>query len=306
MRAVRCRRVTAMCVALTMLVVLALSGCTGAGSSDGSGHVQLTIGSKNDVDGQLLATMYSLLLRGRGYNVTERIPLGQTNVLDTAIKSGAIDMYPEFTGTALTLLNLPATRNSQHAYDQVKSAYENQFQITWLAPAYKLNDGYGLCTSRENAARYHLATLADLAPIAGSLTVAQQQDAAQILAPVEAAYGIHFKSTVQISEPLSFAAVQSGHAQVNECYTTDPSIQASSFVLLADTRNAFPVYNPAPLIRDEILRQSPAIATTLSPLQASLTTDTITALIRQVSVEHQSVEAVARGFLQEQQLLPSP
>lgn len=289
-----------MLAGIALLAMLALAACAPGGRVGGG----IIVGSKNDADGQLLAAMYALLLEQQGYQVTRRIPLGQTNVLDAAIKSGAIDLYPEFTGTALTLLNLPATQDGQRAYQQVKDAYQRQFQITWLAPAYGLNDGYGLCTSQANADRYHLRTLADLAPVASGLTIAQQQDAGPVLAPVATAYGIRFKSAVHMSEQLTFAAVQRGDAQVNACYTTDPAIAANHFVLLADPLGAFPVYNPAPIVRSQVLKQSPAIATALAPLAEHLTTETMSGLIKRVSSDHQPVEEVARSYLRQTGLLP--
>lgn len=283
-----------MLLIVIVLSVLALPACAPAfGNSQ-----TLTIASKNDADGQLLATMYALLLEQNGYTVTARIPLGQTNVLDAAIKSGAVDIYPEFTGTALALLNLPTTQDAHKAYEQVKAAYQSQFQITWLEPAYQLNDGYALCTSRDVADRHQLHSLTDLAPVAGQLVLAQQEDAAAVLAPVEARYGIHFKRAEYMSETLSFGAVEQGSAQVNVCYTTDPAIEAHHFVLLADPLSAFPVYNPAPIVRSQVLQRSPAIAATLNPLAERLTTATMGALIRRASVDHQSVDTVAREFLE--------
>ena len=100
-----------MLFAVIVLCALAPAACT-PGFADSQA---LTVGSKNDADGQLLAAMYALLLKQKGYSVTTRIPLGQTNVLDTAIKSGAIDIYPEFTGTALTLLHQPSTHDAHAA-----------------------------------------------------------------------------------------------------------------------------------------------------------------------------------------------
>ena len=83
-----------------------------------------------------------------GYTVTQKIPLGQTPVLDAAIKSGAIDIYPEFTGTSLTVYKLPQTSDPQQAFQSVSSYYESNFKLTWLDAAYGLNDSYGICTSQ--------------------------------------------------------------------------------------------------------------------------------------------------------------
>jgi osmoprotectant transport system permease protein len=131
-------------------------------STAGAG-IKLTIGSKNDPDGQLLAEMYSLLLANQGFNVTTKLALGQTTVLDAAIKSGAVDIYPEFTGTGLSLGKLPNTTDPMTAYNEVKSYYEQQFHITWLDAAFGLNDSYGYCTSKANASKFHLSSIGDLA-----------------------------------------------------------------------------------------------------------------------------------------------
>jgi glycine betaine/choline ABC-type transport system substrate-binding protein len=133
-------------------------------STAGAG-ISLTIGSKNDPDGQLLAEMYSLLLANQGFNVTTKLALGQTPVLSAAIKSGTIDMYPEFTGTGLSIGNLPNTTDPQTAYNEVKTYYEQQLHITWLDAAFNLNDSYGYCTSKANASKYHLQNIGDLAKL---------------------------------------------------------------------------------------------------------------------------------------------
>ena len=146
---------------------LQAQGLLASPGTSGNG-INITIGSKNDEDGQLLAEMYSLLLANQGFNVTTKLALGQTPVLDAAIKSGQIDIYPEFNGTALGIYKLQTTTDPTTAYNEAKSYYEQQFHITWLAPAYGLNDSYGYCTSQANATKYKLQTIGDLAkPLAG-------------------------------------------------------------------------------------------------------------------------------------------
>jgi len=281
-------------------------GTTGSPvSSVAPQDVKITIGSKLDVDGQLNAEMYALLLENQGYKVTTKLGLGQTPVLDSAIKSGAIDMYPEFTGTALSLLNLPPTQDANKAYQDVKSAYETQFQLTWLDPALDLNDSYAICTSKDVANKRNLTSLDDIVPIADQLTLATQQDGMDAaVTPVQTAYNVKFKKVVQISEQLGFSAVEKGDADLNVCYTTDPNIIVHDFVVLKDTKNVFPIYNPAPVVRDDLMQKAPGIVTVLNPLQTKLTTDTMVDLIKQVSVDHKSIQDVAKAFLQQQGLLP--
>ncbi len=276
-----------------------------AGSStSGAKNVKPTIGSKLDVDGQLNAEMYALLLQDKGYSVTTKLGLGQTPVLDQAIKSGSIDIYPEFTGTAITTMKLQPTQDAKQAYQEVKAAYEDRFKLTMLDPAYQLNDSYAICTSQDVAKKYSLNTLDDLKPVAGKLSIAAQQDGIDAAVnPVQDGYGLQFAKVVQISEQLSFDAVKKGDVDLNVCYTTDPAILVNNFVVLKDTKNVFPIYNPAPLVRDQVLQQAPDIATTLNALQPHLTTDVMVNLIKQVSIDHKSVEEVARAFLQQEGLI---
>jgi len=293
--------------ALLLVALVAIAGCGTSASTSGKpgSGVKVTVGSKNDADSQLLGSMYALLLENAGYTVTQKIPLGQTPVLDAAIKSGAIDIYPEFTGTSLTVYKLPQTSDPQQAYQSVASYYESTFKLTWLNAAYGLNDSYGICTSQANAAKYHLSSLDDLVAQSGKLVLATQDDGvAAAEQPVEKGYNITFKSVVKITEQLSFGAVTKGDADLNVCYTTDPNIVTNNFVVLKDTKNVFPVYNPAPVVRDELLSKSPAIKATLNPLASKLTTDEIVKLIKQVSVDHQQPLAVAKTWLQSQGLLP--
>ncbi len=287
-----------------LLAVLVIAGCGGGGSGAGSTSKTVTVGSKNDPDGQLLGTMYALLLQHAGYTVTAKIPLGQTNVLDAAIKSGSIDIYPEFTGTALTVYKLPQTQNPQQAYQSVASYYEQNFKLTWLDAAYGLNDSYAICTSPQIAQQRNLKSLDDLAPIAGQLTIASQQDGLDAAVnPVQTAYNLKFKTVKQISEQLGFDAVKTGQADLNVCYTTDPAIVTNSFVVLTDSKGVFPIYNPAPVVRDSVLSAHPDIKATLNALEPKLTTDEIVKLIKQVSIDHQPVRQVAQTWLQQQGLL---
>jgi osmoprotectant transport system substrate-binding protein len=277
---------------------------SGSATSGNKGDISITIGSKLDVDGQLNAQMYALLLEDKGYKVDTKLGLGQTPVLDQAIKNGDIDIYPEFTGTALSLLELPPTQDAQQAYQSVKDAYEQQFQITWLDPAYDLNDSYAICTSKKVAGDKNLKSLDDLVPIAGDLTIATQQDGVEAaVQPVEKGYNIQFGDTVQISEQLGFGAVENGDADLNVCYTTDPNIIVKDFVMLSDSKGVFPIYNPAPIVRDELLQKAPDIAATLNALQPHLTTDVILGLIKKVSVDHDEIQDVAHDFLVQEGLL---
>lgn len=300
------------------MTVLVLAGCGGGGSgTTGTGGtsakpgagVNLTVGSKKDADGQLLGAMYGLLLANQGYNVTYKLGAGDTTFLDTAIKSGNVDLYPEFTGTALTVYKLPNTQDPQQAYNSVKTYYEQNFKITWLQPAYNLNDSYGICTSPANATKFNLTSVADIATNQqGKLTIASQSDGVDAaINPVESAYGVQFKQVKMLDEQASYAAVNNGDVDLLVCYTLDPTLAQSGFVVLKDPKGAFPQYYvPAPVVRTSVLNAHPDIKGTLNALAPKLTTDSQFALIKQTSGNNaQDVKTVAKTYLQQQGLLPA-
>jgi osmoprotectant transport system substrate-binding protein len=294
---------------LTILLLLALSAC-GSSSTGGSStpnpnaSITLTVGGKLDTEAQLLTKLYVLLLKHAGFNVIERAKLGTNDVVFNAITSGQIDLYPEFTATGLAKLGLNSTGNAQQDYLQVKQGYESKYQITWL-DASPLNDTYGICTTQAKATSLGATKISDLASQAANLTIATPPDGVQYgVDIVKSVYGFSFKKVVTYNEEgLTFPAVNTSTQDLNICYTTSADIAKFKFVLLQDDKNAFPVYNPAPIIRDSTLRKAPQIADILNKLAPYLTTEVSQQLQSQVVNDGESVTEVATKFLQSKGLL---
>jgi osmoprotectant transport system substrate-binding protein len=273
---------------LAVVALFLLAGCGGSTSGSGSSsspnsQITLTVGGKLDVEAQLLTKMYTLLLRHAGFNVIEKPALGTNDVVFNAITSGAIDLYPEFTATGLQRLGLQTTHDPQKDYELVKQGYESKYKITWLDVA-PLNDTYGICAPKSAASTLNVTKLSQLQPlVASQLTVATPTDGQQPLQTMESIYGVHFKKTIVLDEALTFNAVKQNQAQLNVCYTTSALIDENGFLLLQDDKNAFPIYNPAPIVRDDTLKKAPGIATALNPLAPKLTTQVSIDLQRQVT-----------------------
>lgn len=304
---------------LVPLLILAACGpATSSGSGTGTGattpaKVPIIVGSKLDPEAQLLGEMYVLLLQKAGYTVTPKLALGQTPVLFNAIKSGAIDIYPEFTGTGLNLIGAQSANDPQKDYQTVKNGFEQQFQITWLDQA-PLNDGYGLCTSQAESQKLGgVTTLSQLAPKVPQLTLATQSDGVPFFDGLKSTYGFStssFKAVKKVDYSIGFAAVKSGDAQVTECYTTDGSVTTQGFIFLQDDKNGFTQFHPAPLVRDSILKVDTGIPGALNPLAPYLTTDVSIMLQQQVAQKKnggmsvaEAVKEVATAFLQSKGLL---
>lgn len=285
---------------LAVLVIGALVSAIVPGSSPGAaaaGKPHLTVGGKLDTEAQLLTKVYVLVLRKAGFDVTEKSKLGTNDIVHNAIVSGQIDLYPEFTATGLARLKLKTTHDEQKDYDLVKAGYQKQFHITWLAMS-PLNDTYGICTTQARAAK--LGTkVSQLAAAAPKLTVASPPDGTSdpnVLPGMRAAYGFTFGKTTVLDEALTFPAVQQGKADVNVCYTTSALIAKNHFVLLDDDRHLFPIYHPAPIVRDATLTRAPGIAAALNALAPKLTTEVSQQLQLQV-VNGSSVTDAATTWL---------
>jgi osmoprotectant transport system substrate-binding protein len=299
----------ALIVLISLVILAGCGGTSGGGTTSGTGtpsnsSITLTVGGKLDTEAQLLTKMYVLLLRKAGFNVVERAALGTNAVVFNAITTGQIDLYPEFTATGLAKLGLQSTGDPQKDYQAVSQGYESNYQITWLNAA-PLNDTYGVCTTQAKASSLGATKVSDLASKASSLTIATPPDGVQYgVNVVKSVYGITFKKvTTYNEEALTFPAVTSGAQDLNICYTTAALIAKDNFVLLQDDKNAFPIYNPAPIIRDSSLAKAPdAIKGALNPLAPLLTTQVSQQLQAKV-VDGQSVTQVATDWLKSVGLL---
>jgi len=256
--------------------------------------------------------MYVLLLQKAGFTVNPKLALGMTPTVIAALKSGAIDLYPEFTATGLNILGVKSSFDPTKDYQTVKNGFESQYHITWLDQA-PLNDGYALCTSQAQSQKLGVTNLSQLAPKVPQLTLATQSDGVTFFDDLKATYGFatsSFKAVKKVDYSIGFAAVKSGAAQVTECYTTDGSVKTQNFIFLNDDKHGFPEFHPAPIVRDSVLQSDPGIAAALNPLAPKLTTDVSIMLQQQVAAKKasgtsvsQAVKEVAMSFLQSQGLL---
>jgi osmoprotectant transport system substrate-binding protein len=297
-----------------LIPMLILSACgTTTSTTTGSGtptpaSVPITVGSKLDPEAQLLGQMYVLLLQKAGYTVNPKLALGQTPIVFAALKSGAIDLYPEFTATGLNILKVPPSFNPTTDYQNVKNGFEQQYHITWLDQA-PLNDGYALCASPKLG----ITTLSQLAAKVHQLNLTTQSDGVTFFNDLKSTYGFDttsFKSVKKVDYALGFTAVKSGAADVTECYTTDGSVTTQGFIFLQDDKHGFPEFHPAPIVRDPVLQSDPGIAAALNKLAPYLTTQVSIDLQNQVAAKHtsgesipQAVKEVATSFLTSNGLL---
>jgi osmoprotectant transport system substrate-binding protein len=258
--------------ALALLAAAPLAAC---GPRPGSGAI--AVGSKNFTESIILGELYAQVLERAGMPVRRRLDLGTTDIAMTAMQRGEIDIYPEYTGTALIdVLHLAPESDAAKAYAAVRGAYLARYDMTWLE-ASPMNDTQGLATTKAVAAKYGLKTLSDLGAKAASLrlgAVPEFLTRADGLPGLQKRYGgFHFAATRTLDNGLKYNALTHGDVDVVIAFTTEGQLKADDLVVLVDDKHLFPPDQVAPIVRNATLKAKPDIAAALNKLAPLITTD---------------------------------
>ncbi len=274
---------------------------------------RITIGGKNFTEQYLLPELAKMLLEERGYTVNLRTGVG-TAIARQSLETGQIDMYYEYTGTAYTVFynqdDTDIMTNPGKVYDWVK---ENDAKkgLIWLEPV-EFNNTYTLMMRREDSERLGVKSISDFGEFVeknpDEITFAleaefwERPDGFRALMDI---YGFRMpvRAVKRMDMGLTYMALRNDQVTSAMGFATDGRIAAFDLVNLEDDKNFFPVYNPAVVIREEVLNKHPEIRDILRPLGEKLDTDSMQRLNAEVDVEHRDVTTVAREWLQEQGLL---
>ncbi|MDQ6766777.1 MAG: quaternary ammonium transporter [Candidatus Eremiobacteraeota bacterium] len=268
----------------------------------------LGVGSKNFAEELLLGEMYARLLEHAGLPVRRRLNLGGTNIAMASILRHEIDLYPEYTGTALLAqLKLAPLHDRATVYQTVKREYAARYGLTWLDPA-PMNDSQALATTARTAQRLHLYRLSDCARLAPQLrlgAVPEFTDRPDGLPGLQKAYGgFQFQSIKLIDIGLKYAALLQGQVDVVVAFSTDGQIDAHHLVVLDDDKHFFPPYQVAPVVRSDSIARFPRIPGALNPLAPHLTDAIMRHLNWRVDGKHEEPADVAADFLAGVGLVP--
>lgn len=266
----------------------------------------IRIGSKGFTEQLIVGEIAAALLENAGYTVERNLNLNTTNIVHQAMLNGELNLYIEYTGTGLTsVLNLPVQTDPQQVYNTVKQEYESRFKMTWLEP-WGFNDTYALIMTKARADELGIKTISDLQGKADQLVLGSDQeffDRPDGLPGLEKAYNIKFQDQKGITSGLLYQAVSESQVDVIAGFSTDGRIPALDLVVLQDDKQFFPPYFAAPVIRQDILAQSPEIEEILNQVANKINDETMAQLNLQVDQEQKEPADVAQAFLQEQGLL---
>jgi glycine betaine/choline ABC-type transport system substrate-binding protein len=306
--------------ALSLVAVLGLLLGTVTGIAAQDNKPTVTVGSKQFTEQLILGELLAQLLEDAGYPVERQIGLAGTDIVHQALVNDEVDTYVEYTGTGLlAILNmsLPAgtptagaaatpVAGADAVYDIVKDEYAKQFNVAWLDPL-GFNNTYTLALTQERAAELGVETISDLIAVSGDLTFGATQEFLTrpdgLPGLMETYQGLQFADAQGFDPGLVYQAVDSGDVDVISAFATDGRIPALGLVTLEDDLGFFPPYYAAPLVRQELLDEDPAVADVLNSLAGSLDDQTMADLNAEVDVEGEEPEDVARAFLEEQGLI---
>jgi len=261
----------------------------------------LRVGSKNFTEQLVVGELYAQALEAAGARVERRLNLGGTLIAQQALTTGQIDLYPEYTGTGLgVVLKEDTSGTAEQVLERVRQGYRARFDLDWIAPS-GVDNGNVLLVLPATARKYGLATLSDLARVAGRLTLSagsEFADRADGLPGLRRVYGMEFDRLRQFSAlGLRYAALRHGQADVVNGYATDWQIAAGGFVSLADDKGLWPPYQLCAVVRRPALAAFPRLAAVLEPVSRRLDNAVMQELNRQVDQDGDEPRTVAARFL---------
>jgi len=262
---------------------------------------RLVVGSKNFMENRLLAEIMAQLIEAKtDITVTRRLGLAGTQVAFEALKSGSIDLYPEYTGTGLvSILGQPHMKSPQDTLNHVRAEFLSQWNLVWISPL-GFENSYALAVSKTRAEQLNLHTISDLTKIASTLRAGLGYEFVQRpdgIPGLQREYGLTFKEIVTMQQTIKYQAIDTGEVDVLDVYTTDGRLAVYDLTVLQDDRHFFPPYEAAVLIRGETLQQFPQLGTTLASLTNSLDTQSMQTLNLRLQEKGDSVKHVAHDAL---------
>jgi osmoprotectant transport system substrate-binding protein len=270
---------------------------------------RIVIGSKNFTESLLLGELMAQQIEAHtNLKVERRFYLAGTFICQQSMLSRRIDIYPEYTGTALTaILKEKSSGAEKEVYQKVKSEYERRFNLT-LGPAFGFNDTFAIEIRGEDARRLNLKTLSGAASFAPHWRAGfgyefmERGDGYRGLA---ATYGLRFAGPPRLMDlGLLARALRDRQIDLAAGNTTDGLISALDLFVLEDDRHYFPPYQAVPVIRGQTIHDHPEITAALGPLAGTISDDEMRRLNYAVDGQHRDAREMIKDFLRRKGLVP--
>ncbi|WP_373429722.1 glycine betaine ABC transporter substrate-binding protein OsmF [Paracoccus yibinensis] len=272
----------------------------------------IVVSSKIDTEGGLLGNMILLALQDAGLPVQDRLQLGGTPIMRDAIVAGQIDIYPEYTANGAFFFNEADSevwKDAAQGYARVAELDKEQNDIVWLTPS-PANNTWAIALRQDVAKQNGLATMTQMGEwIAGGGPIKLAASTEFVTSPAalpafQETYGFTLTpdQLVQLAggdtaATIAAAAQQTSGVNAAMVYGTDGAIAEAGLVVMEDDKAVQPVYQPAPIVRAEVLQAHPRIAEVLEPIFTSLTLQTLQTLNGRIQIGGEPAAAVAEDYL---------
>jgi osmoprotectant transport system permease protein len=284
-------------------VLIALLGGSFAFTHQKAEEKQITIAGKLGSEPDIIINMYKQLIEENSdIKVNLKTNFGKTSFLFNALKSGEIDVYPEFTGTVLeTFLkeNNNTSNDPKEVYEYAKKGLKQQEDLLLLKPM-KYQNTYAVAVKRSFAEENGLKTIADLKKVEGQLKAGftlEFIDRKDGYPGLQNTYNLNFE--VKSMEPaLRYQAINNGDVNLVDAYSTDSELKQYDLVTLEDNQQLFPPYQGAPLLKAETLEKYPELESILNKLAGKITEEEMSDMNYQVNVEQKDPAVVAKEYLE--------
>jgi len=286
-----------LCLLYFLSVLCFISACNKPSQS------KITIGSKFFTEQVILAELLAQHIEAKtGIPVVRKTNLGGSLLVHKALLAGELDLYVEYTGTALTaVLNETPQGDSSAVYNRVKQLYAERFQLEVTAPL-GFENTFAMVIRGDDAKNLHLQKISDIAPITSKWRAGVGYEFLErpdgFRGWIER-YNLHFSGSPKVMDlGLIYRALVDHQVDIVAGNSTDGLIDSLGLVALEDDRHYFPPYDAVPIVRQSTLAQFPQLRAALSDLAGKLSATDIRRLNYAVDAQHQDAAAVVRGFRQ--------
>ena len=289
-------------ISLGVALLIGLTACGGSsGGKAAAPTVQttVTIGTKNFTEQYVLGQLYKQALEAKGYKVVYKENIGSSELIDTALKSGKINFYPEYTGIIVAdLANKPSPKSASATYAAAKAFEQGRGNTLLEATPFYDSDAFGMLSA--TAKKLGVKTIADMSKVKsftfGGLPECRTR--LTCLLGLEQVYGLTNVTFVPLSGISPYTALDEGKITAGGVFSTDPQLLEPKYTVLTDTKHIFGFQNVAPVLSKKLASQGGAkLATVVNAVSAKLTLNAMIAMNKAVTIEKKSPEQVAGAFL---------
>jgi osmoprotectant transport system substrate-binding protein len=291
------RRAAKAAFTIALGVALVLGGAAAAPAAE-SQATPIIVGAKNFPEQYVLGQLYKQALEAKGFEVQYKENIGSTELIDAALRSGKVTIYPEYTGIMVSVTfkrkSLPKTAAATYAL--AKRLYERRGQTILRRTPFQDRDV--LAVTRATANRYGLRTIADLRKVPDLTIAGFPEWQTRWTGPIGRQYGVRGFEFVPLAGISAYTLLDQRKVLAADVFTTDPQLLSKKYVQLRDPKNMFGFQHVAPVVSRKLVAENGArFTSTVNKVSSLLTVRAIAAMNKAVGIDKKPAAKVADAFL---------